>query len=539
MIIPRRRQKLSSLPSLRRYAFGLLLWCLFSGRANAWADVDGRLPRPALLIGRVLAGQRPDIHALRSDTPLALVSLVQRCWAHHAGERPRAGDVAAALDALLHQVRYVMRKELDWHSTLYPSPDVLQATEAATADAPAAEAALKAPSAKFVAAEVGSTEATVAKTRAQIEIIVQTLAGNDAAAAGRACEALATITSDNVAGAGAAQAAVDAGAPVGIVAALGAHVGNENVARHGSAALVNIAHLDSGRQAAIAAGAPAAIVAAMHAHASCEEVFESCRVALQVIAAYGTAELAVIEALLLLPPRRLDLPSIVGMDAESDAGVAAGLSALLSVMIGGLVPFLQQLDLSFNSVSVAGARALTTAIRSGHVPQLLQLNLRSTKIGEAGARTVAEALCSGHMPQLQLLNLRNDDIGDAGACALAEALGAGRVPMLQLLDLCWNSIGVAGARALADVLRAGHVPRLTQLHLLCNNFGDAGACTVIDALGSGRVPLLQQLDLSRNLVSEAGAEAFTSGCLPQLRRLDLASCRLGDGGVRFSTRFKG
>ena len=62
------------------------------------------------------------------------------------------------------------------------------------------------------------------------------------------------------------QAAVDAGAPAAIVAAMAAHEGDADVAENGCMALKNIVDSPAGKQAAVDAGAPAAIVAAMAAH---------------------------------------------------------------------------------------------------------------------------------------------------------------------------------------------------------------------------------------------------------------------------------
>lgn len=93
----------------RRYAFGLIVWCLFSGRVDAWADEAGRLPSRVTLIRSVSAGLRPDLSALRDDTPGELAPLIRRCWAEDAPVRPRAKEVADELEALLARVRCVLR----------------------------------------------------------------------------------------------------------------------------------------------------------------------------------------------------------------------------------------------------------------------------------------------------------------------------------------------------------------------------------------------------------------------------------------------
>ena len=71
--------------SPRRYAYGLLLWCLFSGRPHAWADAEGRPPSAAAFTAithRILTlGDRPDLAAPRPDTPAGVTALMRRCWA--------------------------------------------------------------------------------------------------------------------------------------------------------------------------------------------------------------------------------------------------------------------------------------------------------------------------------------------------------------------------------------------------------------------------------------------------------------------------
>lgn len=67
------------------YAYGLLLWCLFSGRPHVWADVHGHPPSAAQwteLVTRIVSlRHRPDLGALRPDTPAAVMDIMQRCWA--------------------------------------------------------------------------------------------------------------------------------------------------------------------------------------------------------------------------------------------------------------------------------------------------------------------------------------------------------------------------------------------------------------------------------------------------------------------------
>lgn len=52
------------------------------------------MPQLGPLIPRVLKGERPDLAALRPDTPAAVRVLIERCWAQGAAERPTARAIA-------------------------------------------------------------------------------------------------------------------------------------------------------------------------------------------------------------------------------------------------------------------------------------------------------------------------------------------------------------------------------------------------------------------------------------------------------------
>lgn len=77
------------------------MWCLFSGRRQAWEDDGGRVPEYGAIIARVLSGERPDLATLRADTPAAAVALIQRCWAHDPATRPQAVAISREIEAWL------------------------------------------------------------------------------------------------------------------------------------------------------------------------------------------------------------------------------------------------------------------------------------------------------------------------------------------------------------------------------------------------------------------------------------------------------
>jgi hypothetical protein len=93
-----------------------------------------------------------------------------------------------------------------------------------------------------------------------------------------------------------AQAAIDAGAPAAIVAAMTKHKDVADVAHYGCWALLNIAGIPAGQESAVIAGAPAAIVAAMTKHKNVADVAHDGIYALRNIACIPAGREAVVHA---------------------------------------------------------------------------------------------------------------------------------------------------------------------------------------------------------------------------------------------------
>lgn len=81
------------------YSYGLVLWCLLSGSRYPYeVETGAELPDLASIFTRVRAGHRPDLAALRPDTPCVITALIQRCWAQDPAARPTALDITREFD---------------------------------------------------------------------------------------------------------------------------------------------------------------------------------------------------------------------------------------------------------------------------------------------------------------------------------------------------------------------------------------------------------------------------------------------------------
>lgn len=80
------------------FAYGLLLWHLFSGRACAWTDSRGGPQSIDTIEQRVfLTRDMPSLACLRPDTPQHVAKLMQACWSYAPRDRPSALDCAQIL----------------------------------------------------------------------------------------------------------------------------------------------------------------------------------------------------------------------------------------------------------------------------------------------------------------------------------------------------------------------------------------------------------------------------------------------------------
>lgn len=110
------------------------------------------------------------------------------------------------------------------------------------------------------------------------------------------------------------------------------------------------------------------------------------------------------------------------------------------------------------------------------LPQLAEVDLRFNEIGDPGLLSLSQASVAGLLPNLDNLELSNNRITAAGAKALAAAVANLSSPAfsgLETFGLAFNKIEGAGMAALATALNGGALPKLSTLALTGNPADDA------------------------------------------------------------------
>jgi Ran GTPase-activating protein (RanGAP) involved in mRNA processing and transport len=220
-------------------------------------------------------------------------------------------------------------------------------------------------------------------------------------------------------------------------------------------------------------------------------------------------------------------------------------------------------------------------------PTLTKLGLRYCPLGRNEARLLQMALCN--TPSLQSLALRYSTLGSAGLAELAPALYHNT--SIKVLDISSNNFNdMESARLLRDIIRCnktmtaldvsrnsfgrilgaveciadslGSNSTLMKIDLSSCELGNGGVSTLAQKLGSQNTTLqkltlstnsitstgvgilleameqsshhIADLDLQRNLIGNEGASilalALGKNALPNLTRLSLSQCGIGDDG---------
>jgi Ran GTPase-activating protein (RanGAP) involved in mRNA processing and transport len=200
-------------------------------------------------------------------------------------------------------------------------------------------------------------------------------------------------------------------------------------------------------------------------------------------------------------------------------------------------------------------------------PTLTKLTLHRFDLGWFDARLLRMTLCK--MSSLHTLVLKRNELGSARLASLAPALYHNT--SIQVLDLSWNKLDdVKSARLLSDILfrnktitsldlsgnkfgyTAGAVDciaeglsgnsTLLEIHFSCCELWDAGAFTLAEKLGSQKSTTLQKLTLDNNTITSTGLRVLLETMAHRSKRiteLDLQNNPIGDEGASLLARSLG
>jgi serine/threonine protein kinase len=81
------------------YAMGLMFWEMLTGKL-VWRDSDGSPLKPVQLISKYSKHERPSLDELPPGLDLAVIALMQDCWAEDPAQRPTADELWRRMSAL-------------------------------------------------------------------------------------------------------------------------------------------------------------------------------------------------------------------------------------------------------------------------------------------------------------------------------------------------------------------------------------------------------------------------------------------------------
>jgi hypothetical protein len=181
-------------------------------------------------------------------------------------------------------------------------------------------------------------------------------------------------------------------------------------------------------------------------------------------------------------------------------------------------------DLSWNKFGEMTGTVECIADGLGSNSTLLKIDLSSCDLGDGGVSTLAQKLASQNTT-LQKLSIRNNRITSTGVGMLLEAMEQSSHHITDL-DLQLNYIGNEGASSLARALGNNALPNLTRLSLSRCGIGDDGFIALVSALEKNTS--LLELNLFNNddvseLVFLALAESLPE--IKVLQEVDLKWCQ--------------
>jgi hypothetical protein len=160
-----------------------------------------------------------------------------------------------------------------------------------------------------------------------------------------------------------------------------------------------------------------------------------------------------------------------------------------------------EINRSSASLLIIGIKSVLRAL--ARRPTLTKLMLRAVRLDRDEGRELAVFLCKN--PNLQTLVLRKGTLGRARLAELAPALY--RNTSIKVLDISDNALNdMESAELLRDIIRRNKT--MTTLNLSANAFGQTTGAVECIAEGLGSNSTLLKIDLSRCCLRDAGASTL-------------------------------
>lgn len=160
-------------------------------------------------------------------------------------------------------------------------------------------------------------------------------------------------------------------------------------------------------------------------------------------------------------------------EADGEADV------LLSNLMLGSCPRLEELCLPGNSFGDYGAMKVAQMLRSEVCPELTRLDLRRNFIGEDGLRSLCHALADGCAPNLVELCLGGNMITDSSFHHILFAMESGRLQKLRFLGIEANYLTGNSMEMLGRTIGKLVCPQLSQISYNDNSVENAAAKRMI------------------------------------------------------------
>jgi Ran GTPase-activating protein (RanGAP) involved in mRNA processing and transport len=183
------------------------------------------------------------------------------------------------------------------------------------------------------------------------------------------------------------------------------------------------------------------------------------------------------------------------------------------------------LDLSWNRFGETTGAVECIAEGLGSNSTLLEINLSYCALGDGGVSALARNLGSRNTT-LEKLALRCNYITSTGVGVLLETMEQSSHHLTDL-DLTNNPIGNEGASLLARSLLNNALPNLKRLSLCCCDIGDDGFMALVSALEQNK-SLLQLVLCGKQFFSERAFLALAES-LPEIKMLQRVDFRWRTG----------